>query len=101
MEKLVRDLIPDLMLQSGKQPRFRAAAHSERLPLLLAKLIEEAEELLQSPSLAELVDVSDVMSAIQVELGIDTKVLQSARAAKLAERGGFDCGFVLELDEHG
>ncbi|WP_232835597.1 NUDIX domain-containing protein [Actinocorallia populi] len=94
-EKLVRDLIPQLMRQAGKEPDIRVAERSARCGLLLAKLYEEADEFAADPSPGELADLLEVVLALAGEIGCGAAELERVRAAKAAERGGFAEGYVL------
>ena len=92
-EKLVRDRIAELA-----PGRCRAAAPGEVVPLLLAKVREEAEEVLASGgSLAEIADLLEVMDALCRHLGHTSAAVASARADKRATRGGFETLQVLEV----
>ncbi|MFA6113631.1 MAG: nucleoside triphosphate pyrophosphohydrolase [Sphingomonas sp.] len=97
MEKIVRDRIPDIMRAANKVPRFRVAASAERHPLLLAKLYEECREFEQDRSVAELADILEVVYALAACLGATSEELHQIRHDKLAERGGFLEGYVLEI----
>lgn len=98
MEKLVRDRIPCLMRKAGARGQFRVASRSERLTLLLSKLVEEAAELQQDPGVDELADVVEVIQAIRRELVISESQVRVVQSRKKIERGGFSRGFVLLLD---
>ena len=63
MEKLVRDQIPDIIRSEGREPQIRVAAPDELMPLLQAKLVEEAREFASTPTLEELADVVEVIHA--------------------------------------
>lgn len=97
-EKLVRDLIPEIMRQAGNIPSFRVLPKAERLQWLLAKLFEEAEELRERPSIDECADVLEVLIAITAELGYDESSLRAAAIAKACARGRFSAGYVLRID---
>lgn len=93
-EKLVRDLIPDLIRAEGREPAVRVAGADERLGLLVAKLSEECAEFAADRSLEELADVLEVVDALAELLG-GTAALETVRAAKRTARGGFSTGYVL------
>ncbi|MEO3785147.1 NUDIX domain-containing protein [Actinocorallia sp. B10E7] len=94
-KKLVRDLIPQLMREAGKEPDVYVAERDRLRDLLLAKLYEEADEFAADPSPSELADLLEVVLALADEIGCGTGELERVRAAKAAERGGFTEGFVL------
>lgn len=93
--KLVRDLIPDIVRDSGSSARFRVATPLDKRSLLLAKVVEEALELQENPCVEELGDILDVLDAVRRELGIEVEELVDARAKKTAARGGFELGIVM------
>jgi predicted house-cleaning noncanonical NTP pyrophosphatase (MazG superfamily) len=99
LEKLVRDRIPELMREVGAVGRFRVAEPTERLKLLLAKLIEEAAELEREPGPGELADVVEVLRAIKGALGLSDADVENERTRKERARGGFRDGFVLLLND--
>jgi ADP-ribose pyrophosphatase YjhB (NUDIX family)/predicted house-cleaning noncanonical NTP pyrophosphatase (MazG superfamily) len=95
--KMVRDRIPDRMAVRGDAARFRVAEPGETPSLLLAKVQEEAAEVVASGgSAAEIADLLEVVEALVRSRGWAAEVLQDARRAKLATHGGFERGFVLE-----
>lgn len=93
--KLVRDKIPEIIRATGEVPRTRVAHRAEYRSLLLAKLSEEVQEFITSDcDPAELADVLEVVIALADGLGIGRHGLETLRAAKAAERGGFSRGIV-------
>ncbi|GAB3657542.1 hypothetical protein GCM10027589_17700 [Actinocorallia lasiicapitis] len=94
-EKLVRDLIPELIRASGQNPDVRKAGPAELPDLLLAKLYEEADEYTVDHSPGELADLLEVVHGMADSIGLPLAELERLRAAKAAERGGFAEGFVL------
>ena len=101
--KLVRDRIPEIIEAAGGHPSTRVLDNAERLPAMLAKLQEESDELRASTSPAEqseeLADVLEVLKAIASELGQPWDEIELTAAEKRAERGGFDAGIWLKLDD--
>lgn len=97
MEKLVRDLIPDLMSKAGIVPTVRVLDSSQRLEWLMKKLEEEAAELTQTPNAEECADVIEVLASIAQELGYSLEQILSLAATKKAEKGGFSAGLVLTI----
>lgn len=88
--KLVRDGIPDLIRRDGADPVVRTAEDHEVPDLLRAKLAEEVVEFLESGDVAELADILEVVLALAAEVGLSPSDLEKIRAAKAADRGGFD-----------
>ena len=97
--KLVRDLIPVRIEGRGEAVRAHRASHDELLPLLKAKAIEEALELLaaadKDAQLEEVADVLEVLRAICAVHGEDLEHALEIAEAKRRERGGFEQGVVL------
>ena len=93
--KMVRDLIPDEINQSGKKCSFRIADDSERLHYLHDKLLEECNELIESDSLEEIADVLEVIEAIEKELGYKQNDVLSAKESKRSRKGSFSKGVIL------
>jgi predicted house-cleaning noncanonical NTP pyrophosphatase (MazG superfamily) len=98
-EKLVRDLIPEIIKNKGEHEEFREAEHSEKLNLLRDKLVEESLEL-QSASgraamLAELADVKESFDALCEYLHFCPQEIERIQRRKRTERGGFTKFFVL------
>jgi predicted house-cleaning noncanonical NTP pyrophosphatase (MazG superfamily) len=98
-EKLVRDRIPELLSGRGIAHEVRVADPSELAALLQAKLSEEAAEFVAASDsqarIEELADVLEVVLALGRLDGIDRDSLEIVRAAKAAERGGFEARIVL------
>ena len=100
MEKLVRDLIPDIIKGSGKKPKFKkATSDHEFKKLLKLKIVEEAQELLWADEKTELEEIADISEIIYSLLGVMNKTvhdLDEAIKSKLFEKGGFKQRFILE-----
>ena len=94
--KLVRDLIPDVIKASGKECEIEVAQVQERRELLEAKLMEEVNEYLEDKNLEELADIMEVLFGLAHNLGYTEEDLLNKREEKLKERGGFKEGIVLK-----
>ena len=97
--KLVRDRIPAIIAESGRscrttvltEPAFRAA--------LLAKLVEEAQEVQTASSdeiLTELADVLEVFDALLSAQQLSWPEVLQRQKQRRQDRGGF--GSRLQLD---
>lgn len=95
-DKLVRDLIPEVIARDGKRAFTRRATPAELGPRLAAKLAEEAAEFRDRPCIDELADVLECVHALCAHHGFTLDAIERARLAKRAERGGFDGGIILE-----
>ena len=95
--KLVRDLIPDLIRQSGRTVEVRYLTGNELMAALGAKLVEEAQEAAEvvhsrKDLLEELADVREVIAALMAAGGITDQQLSEAAVAKARMRGSFRSG---------
>ena len=94
--KLVRDLIPDIIEKDGKQCEVEITDQSNIQMLLEEKMIEEFNEYLEDKNLEELADMLEVIFGLAHHLGYSEEELIEKRNSKLAERGGFKQGIVLK-----
>lgn len=102
-EKLIRDGIPALAAAEGRSLAVRTAAPDELARLLGLKLVEETQEVLgavesgrQAEVLDELADLQTVIEAIGARHGLRRADIDRRVAEKLAQRGGFAQGLVLQ-----
>lgn len=94
--KLVRDLIPDIIRQSGANPVTRTIGdHDEYVAYLNAKLNEEVAEYQESKNLEELADIQEVIYSLIKAQGLSLEDFENLRLSKKKERGGFDCRMLL------
>ena len=96
-QKLVRDKIPAIISADGEVPVTRILDDKEYRQKLLEKLVEEANELLESNGdLSERADIAEVLKALDQQRGFDSTMIEEARAAKAKKRGGFEQRIFLE-----
>lgn len=91
--KLVRDSIPEIIRQSGKQCEVALMSEAEFSQALREKLLEEAQEaVVASPEnlVSELADLQEVIDALLVVYGIKRESLVKEQTRKRTERGGFE-----------
>ncbi|HTY89669.1 MAG TPA: nucleoside triphosphate pyrophosphohydrolase [Methanocella sp.] len=101
MKKLVRDRVPDIIRQNGREPEVERVSGEWMSLALKDKLVEEACELRQSDDMyEELADVLEVVDAIVEYYGIDRARLELAKKEKLDRVGGFKEGFMLSNEKH-
>ena len=93
--KLVRDLIPDIIEASGGSCRIRVLSDEEYLEMLDAKLDEELAEYHADKNLEELADLLELIRAAAIARGYTLEELETARAKKAKERGGFEKKILL------
>ena len=75
--KLVRDLIPDIIEESGNKCRTRILSDDEYLKMLDAKLDEELSEYHQDQNIEELADLLELIQAAAIARGYTLEELES------------------------
>jgi len=91
--KLVRDLIPEIIEQSGKKCKWHKAQDRAMPTYLGKKLVEEAKEFQENPSNEELADVMEVIRTIERVMGLDRYAKMGLKAYS---RGAFEQHIVLD-----
>ncbi len=97
-EKLVRDRIPEIIEKSGGSAIVRIATGEELDMFLRKKIVEEAQELLESGDIDEIVDIYEALEAFAKHRKVDSGLLETQKLAKNLARGGFTEGFILEME---
>lgn len=97
--KLVRDNIPEIMIQNGAKPVTRILTDEEYLIELNKKLSEEVNEYLESGSIEELADIEEVILGILDIKNVSKEELENARKTKVKKRGAFTKRIFLEREE--
>lgn len=95
--KLVRDLIPELIRESGRDVEVQYLSGADLVKALVAKLFEEAQEVSEAINdreslLDELADLREVMLAMMTLRGIQPREVLEAAERKTALRGRFADG---------
>jgi len=89
--KLVRDRIPEIIVENGAKANTRIIeSNDEYIRELSRKLVEEAGEVLETPTIEELADTQEVIDALVVALGHTATELHVVQADKALKRGKFD-----------
>lgn len=102
--KLVRDKIPRIIEQSGKQCKIRILQNDEYKIELTKKLMEEIEEYMQAKNvgtaLEELADILEIIHALSKTHGASIEKVEEIRIMKAAERGGLNNKiFLVEVED--
>ena len=98
--KLVRDLIPDIIEESGNECRIRILSEKEYLKMLDAKLDEELAEYHKDQNIEELADLLELIQVATIARGYTLDELESVRAEKAKKRGGFEKKiFLIDVTE--
>lgn len=91
--KLVRDKIPEIIREDGRECKVVRMGEEEYKKALLKKLMEEAQEacIAREPEqlIDELADIHTLLRAIRRAYGIDRDTIILRQAEKSAERGGY------------
>lgn len=93
--KLVRDKIPEICNQDGKDVIIKELSNKEYEKCLCEKLIEECEEYIESRDIEELADAMEVVYAIAANKDVNYLDIESLRQKKREKRGGFDKKILL------
>ena len=92
-DKLVRDRIPEIIRKAGEIPRTRVLNSEEFFKALKEKVLEEAKELARAKTrkevINEVVDISELIDAIIVELEVPKLRICTLRRIKNKKRGAF------------
>jgi predicted house-cleaning noncanonical NTP pyrophosphatase (MazG superfamily) len=94
--KLVRDKIPEIIQEDGKQCVTRILNDDEYLTALNVKMQEELQEYLESGDIRELADLEEVLRAILSVKNVSYPVFDLIRKEKANERGAFENRIFLE-----
>ena len=90
--KLIRDRIPEVIIQKGGKYEARVLLKKEFEKELKKKLLEESKEILEAPKkemINELSDVLEIIKSIASYYKIDFKKVEKYQIKKRKERGGF------------
>ena len=93
--KLVRNLIPDIITASGKTCITSVLSDDDYLTMLDAKLNEELAEYQESKSMEELADLLEVIRAVATARGSSIEEVEQIRREKAEKRGGFEKKLLL------
>ena len=94
--KLVRDLIPEIIIASGRTCTTEILSDEDYLRMLDAKLDEELVEYHKDQNIEELADLLEVIRAAVISRGYTLDDLERVRAEKTAKCGGFEKRILLK-----
>ena len=98
--KAIRDKIPEIIKESGKNCNVKKLDNSEFLIRLEKKLVEELEEYQESKNVEELADILEVIYRISELKGVVSDELDKIRQKKAEQRGKFDDNlFLVDSDK--
>jgi len=94
--KLVRDKIPQIIKEAGKECDVTIEEDNEKvIGLLELKVMEEWQEYQESKDVEEIADVLEVLLALAERKGVSKEQLFNIAAEKAEKRGGFKNGVIL------
>lgn len=88
--KLVRDLIPEIIKETGKLCNTEILSDEMYIKMLDEKLNEEILEYQESKDIEEIADILEVIYAISNARGYSVIQLEQIRKEKADKRGGFE-----------
>ena len=94
--KLVRDLIPEIIQTAGKTCVTEVLSDEGYLRMIDAKLDEELSEYHKDQNIEELADLLEALYAATKARGYTLEQLEAVRADKAAERGTFEKKLLLK-----
>lgn len=94
--KLVRDLIPEIIESSGKTCTVEILSDEDYLRMVDAKLDEELAEYHKDQNIEELADLLEVIYAATKARGYSIEQLETVRSEKAAKRGIFEKKLLLK-----
>ncbi|MGP4066138.1 MazG-like family protein [Oceanobacillus sp. M65] len=102
--KLVRDKIPEIIKDTGKDFKTEILSNDRYIEELKAKLNEEITEYIETTTdtdaLEELADVLELMHALAGVHGASFDEIEKVRKEKADKRGGFtDRIFLIEVED--
>lgn len=93
IDKLIRDLVPDIMRSRGVIVFERTMEQDEYIKRLKDKLLEETHEIIEAKTpeelLEEFADVFEVIHALVKEYNLSMEQIEAKRWAKKQKDGGF------------
>ena len=95
-DKLVRDKIPEIIENSGKQCEIEILSDEKYLEMIDKKLDEEIAEYHKDKNIEELADLLEVVYTATKARGYSIDDLEKVRAEKSEKRGGFDKKILLK-----
>ena len=96
--KLVRDNIPEIMINNGARPVTKILEDKEYYEELKKKLLEETKEFLESDEIEEIADIEEVILAILKYNDWSWEKLENIRKNKVDKKGSFDKKIFLEKE---
>jgi predicted house-cleaning noncanonical NTP pyrophosphatase (MazG superfamily) len=102
--KLVRDRIPEILKNKGKQFSTRTLENEEYIKELKNKIFEELQEYINAENdtdaIEELADLLEIIHALAECHGASFEMIEKVRQKKAEKRGGFkERIFLIEVED--
>ncbi|MHA1757773.1 MAG: nucleoside triphosphate pyrophosphohydrolase [Promethearchaeota archaeon] len=94
--KLIRDLIPKIIVNNGKIPITHVADDAEFEERLYEKVLEELDEFKASKSIEEIADILEVLDAIMEFYNFSKKEVEEVKRKKANDKGMFKKRIILD-----
>jgi len=99
-DKLVRDKIPNIIKEAGKNAQVRPVSPEKFKAYALTKLREEVEEFIDNPCAEEAADILEILYTICEHHDVRPLTIETERISKRVSKGAFDSALILEwVDE--
>ena len=96
LPKLVRDKIPGIIRESGRELRAHVADSTELDTLLIEKMREELLEFSETPCLDEAADIYEVFLSLVKNWKLSLDDVKRTASIKRETKGSFERGIVLD-----
>ena len=94
--KIVRDLIPQIIEKDGKKAKFTKIIGLKLNEALVEKLSEEGQEFLEEMDIEELADLLEIVHALINLNDFQLEDVEQIRKSKQEQKGAFKEGFFLK-----
>jgi predicted house-cleaning noncanonical NTP pyrophosphatase (MazG superfamily) len=98
-QKLVRDRIPEIITEAGKDFSVTQMRGDRLKDYAMKKLQEEVQEFVENPCAEEAADIMEVFHFVCNRMGIKDSEIMAQTTSKRILRGGFQMGYILEWVE--
>jgi predicted house-cleaning noncanonical NTP pyrophosphatase (MazG superfamily) len=98
--KLVRDKVPQILEDAGRNPEYREAMPENRKRWLLAKLREECNELIDDVNIENIADILEVVETVIREYDFNAHDVYGYKESKNKFTGSFNKFYILEDQQY-